>query len=181
MIKHSQLWNGQPVYSLYGHVSQVWVKVGQKVKAGQPIALVGQLGVALGPHLHFEVRVGDWNYADTRNPDLWLKPDPGYGVIAGRVVDGADYLVPQQLVTLHRAETPNKFWRQTFTYPDNEVKSDDGYGETFTFGDVPAGQYILKTEFDGQRISLPVRVVNGQTAFALLTPDLSPPTATPAP
>jgi murein DD-endopeptidase MepM/ murein hydrolase activator NlpD len=179
VIKHDPLRNGRAVYTLYGHVSQVLVKVGQKVKGGQPIALVGQLGVALGPHLHLEVRVGDWTYADTRNPDLWVKPDPGFGVIAGRVVDAADYLVPQQLVTLQRAETPKKFWRQVFTYPDNEVKSDEGYGETFTFSDVPAGQYVLKTEFDGRQISVPVRVVNGKTTFVLLKQNLPPPTPQP--
>lgn len=168
VIEHTERWHNLPVYTLYGHVSEVLVGVGQQVKAGQPIALVGQLGVALGPHLHLEVRVGAGTYYDTRNPDLWVRPDPGYGVIAGRVVDYQNYFVPQQLVTLHRAENPGKFWRQTYTYPDGEVNPDDEFGETFTFSDVPAGKYVLKTYFDGHQLTVPVTVPRQGSAFALL-------------
>ena len=41
----------------YGHASRVLVKVGQKVKRGERIALVGSTGIATSPHLHYEVRV----------------------------------------------------------------------------------------------------------------------------
>ncbi len=174
VIQH-QPWEGKPVYTLYGHVSKVLVQVGQPVKAGQIIALVGALGVATGPHLHLEVRVGGTTYSDTRNPDLWVRPDPGYGVIAGRVVDAQNFLVPVQLVTLHRANEPNRFWRQTFTYPDNQVNSDDKLLETFTFADVPAGQYLLKTTFDGRQLVIPVTVKDGATSFVELKQTQAPP------
>jgi murein DD-endopeptidase MepM/ murein hydrolase activator NlpD len=174
VIKHDRTWQGLPLYTLYGHVSEALVRVGQQVEAGDIIARVGQLGVALGPHLHYEVRVGAGTYYDTRNPDLWLRPDPGYGVIAGRVVDYQDYYVPQQLVTLHRANEPGNFWRQTFTYPDNQVNSDDNLGETFTFSDVPVGDYLLKTFFDGRQLVVPVTVRDRRTAFVLLKQDQPP-------
>lgn len=180
VIEHPQRWENKAVYTLYGHVSRVLVRVGQQVKAGQPIALVGGLGVATGPHLHLEVRLGGTTYYDTRNPDLWVKPDRGYGVIAGRVVDYQNYFVPQQLVTLHRADEPRRFWRQTFTYPDHQVNSDDQFVETFTFADVPAGDYLLKTTFDGYQLSVPVTVKSGATSFALLQ-QTQPPKAEPAP
>jgi murein DD-endopeptidase MepM/ murein hydrolase activator NlpD len=181
VIQHPQSWQGRPVYTLYGHVSRVLVKVGQQVKAGDVIAEVGQLGVAVGPHLHLEVRVGGTTYDDTRNPDLWVRPDPGFGVIAGRVVDQRGYYVPQQLVTLHRASDPTKFWRQTYSYPDNRVNSDDDFVETFVFSDVPAGQYLVKTFFDGRQLNLPVRVQNGATSFVLLDPTVPTPTSAPVP
>jgi murein DD-endopeptidase MepM/ murein hydrolase activator NlpD len=177
-------WQEQPVYTLYGHVSQVFVSEGQSVEAGQPIAEVGQLGVALGPHLHLEVRVEDGlSYENTRNPDLWVRPDRSFGVVAGRVVDYQNYYVPQQLVTLHRANEPSRFWRQTFTYPDNVVNADDGYGETFTFSDVPEGEYLVKTFFDGRQLTVPITVTNQTTTFVLLQqiePPLPPKTPAPA-
>jgi len=43
--------------TFYGHEEQILVKVGQHVRAGQRIALVGNLGYSTGPHLHFGVRV----------------------------------------------------------------------------------------------------------------------------
>jgi alkylated DNA nucleotide flippase Atl1 len=42
----------------YGHMYQRDVSVGQRVQAGQRIALMGAEGEATGPHLHLRVRVG---------------------------------------------------------------------------------------------------------------------------
>jgi len=44
--------------SLYAHASEVLVEVGDRVRRGEPIALVGTTGNATGPHLHFELRWG---------------------------------------------------------------------------------------------------------------------------
>ena len=42
--------------TLYGHLSETNVKIGQLVKAGQVIGLGGSTGRSSGPHLHYEVR-----------------------------------------------------------------------------------------------------------------------------
>ena len=43
----------------YAHWSEAYVKTNDVVKAGQPIALEGNVGHSFGPHLHFELRLPD--------------------------------------------------------------------------------------------------------------------------
>jgi murein DD-endopeptidase MepM/ murein hydrolase activator NlpD len=49
--------HGWGIYTLYAHQSEINVTVGQQVKAGSQIGLVGQTGRVSGPHLHWEVWV----------------------------------------------------------------------------------------------------------------------------
>lgn len=56
--------------TVYGHVNDYTVAVGQRVSAGQQIAHVGNRGQSTGPHLHFEVHDAAGNKVD---PAHWLK------------------------------------------------------------------------------------------------------------
>ena len=56
--------------TIYGHLSKRNVKVGDQIKKGQVIGLVGTTGNVTGPHLHFEVRKGKNNPVD---PGSYLK------------------------------------------------------------------------------------------------------------
>jgi len=51
--------HGYGLTSKYGHLSKIFVVVGQDVKRGQVIGAVGMTGKATGPHLHYEVHVHD--------------------------------------------------------------------------------------------------------------------------
>jgi murein DD-endopeptidase MepM/ murein hydrolase activator NlpD len=49
--------HGYGVKTRYGHLSEVFVKLGDRVKRGEKVAAVGNTGKSTGPHLHYEVRV----------------------------------------------------------------------------------------------------------------------------
>lgn len=49
--------HGNDVETYYAHCSKILVSVGQKVSAGDTIALVGSTGNSTGNHLHFEIRI----------------------------------------------------------------------------------------------------------------------------
>jgi murein DD-endopeptidase MepM/ murein hydrolase activator NlpD len=51
--------HGMGIKTRYAHLSRVLVKVGEHVARGANVGLVGETGRTTGPHLHYEVRIGD--------------------------------------------------------------------------------------------------------------------------
>jgi murein DD-endopeptidase MepM/ murein hydrolase activator NlpD len=169
MIRLDLTYEGQPLTVLYGHLAEVRVQEGQRVEIGQVVGAVGATGIALGPHLHFEVRVGGDTYAHTRNPELWIAPFPEMGTIAGRLKDAEGNFIPQTLITFHRAETPDERWRETRTYYEEEgIAPDPEWGENFVMGDVPPGDYVIKARVDGRLYQATVTVHAGQTSLVAI-------------
>src|SRR5687767_8902509 len=67
--------HGFGIVTKFAHASKLLVRTGQRVSRGQRIALVGNSGLATGPHLHYEVHV------------------------KGRPVDPLKYVLPENVVT----------------------------------------------------------------------------------
>ncbi|HNB50796.1 MAG TPA: peptidoglycan DD-metalloendopeptidase family protein [Anaerolineales bacterium] len=60
--------HGWGIFTAYMHQSELYVKTGDTVKAGQVIGLIGNTGRSTGAHLHWEVWVGGVQV----NPLIWL-------------------------------------------------------------------------------------------------------------
>ena len=65
--------HGEDALSVYGHLSEVTVKEGQKVTKSTVIGRTGQSGNATGPHLHFEF----WRWGREVDPVRVLGIPPG--------------------------------------------------------------------------------------------------------
>ena len=83
--------------TLYGHLSELYVKAGQTVQQGDVIGRVGSTGLSTGPHLHFELRLP--------SATSWYAVDPGDFDLAGWMPPGEDpvaLLMSQLLESLKR-------------------------------------------------------------------------------
>lgn len=165
------------VFTVYYHHSRLLVRAGDRVRAGDPIALAGNTGRATNDHLHFEVHLPpvdsvalvvdpEVRYPPyNANPELWIAPLPGTGAIAGQVWDSGGRAVGQAriygLATPEPRETPLSFVE---TYGLRN-RPDPAYGEHFAIGDVPPADYVLGVEIDGRRVFRRVRVEAGKLTW----------------
>ena len=181
-ILHDRKLGDQHVWSTYYHNHDLAVEVGQRVTAGDVIGHVGNTGRATNDHLHLEIHTTpgedvalvvdpEVRYPPhTRNPQLWIEPLPGTGAIAGRVVGTGGSPVAGArvygVVKPEPRETPFSFAE---TYEDR-AHPDPVFEENFAIGDVPAGEWVLGVEIDGQRIFRSVRVEAGKVTEVELRP-----------
>src|SRR5829696_9103541 len=87
VLRHDFGYKGQALYTVYTHMSEIIAVMGQHVETGDVLGLVGDTGATTGPHLHFEVRLGDNTLYKSYNPELWTAPPQGWGVLVGRLTD----------------------------------------------------------------------------------------------
>jgi len=163
--------NGQlDVYLLYGHLSQVNVSVGQKVRPEDVIGAVGMTGIAIGPHLHVEIRLGSNTYYNNVNPYLWVAPLEGQGAVAVRVLTADGRTWPAAAISVVRFSGGVAAWaRQIITYMDTEnIGPDPAWGENGAMDGVTAGSYYVVGVVNGERVSAEITVGAGETTFVEL-------------
>ncbi|MBE6753342.1 MAG: hypothetical protein E7559_03145 [Ruminococcaceae bacterium] len=76
ILKHEdgQAINGEVVYTLYAHLSDIFVSKGDTIQQGNVLGYSGSTGGSRIPHLHFEIRIGANKHANTVDP-LELLPE----------------------------------------------------------------------------------------------------------
>jgi murein DD-endopeptidase MepM/ murein hydrolase activator NlpD len=182
-IRHDAKAGDKTLYSVYYHNSSLNVKVGDRVTTNDVISHVGNTGRATNDHMHLEVHVAP-STADssaivnpnerfpayTTNPQLWIRPVAGTGIVAGRVRDAQGKPVPGAriygLVVPNPEETPYSFAE---TYRER-AHSTPGYDEDFAVGDVPAGTYLVGVEIAGTKVWRTVRVEAGRVTIVEFSP-----------
>ena len=170
------------IFSVYYHNSGLDVKVGDRVRAGQPISRVGNTGRATNDHLHLEVHaapdttiktiVDSLNRypSYTTNPELWIQPLPGTGIVAGVVRDASGARVKQARVYGIVKPTPRETpYAYAETYGDKNHPN-PLYGEDFAVGDVPPGDYLMGVDIDGKPVLRRVRVETGKMTWVEFRP-----------
>ena len=167
----------EPVYTLYGHLSTIKVRVGQVVKGSEPIGEVGYTGRAIGSHLHFEVRVGANSYANTRNPALWLFPRSDengqqYGTMAGKFVNAQGNPI---YITLKVDFYPDinglpdqTYYIETYAPDTNPIRSDEINQENFVLNDLQPGHYRIVLSISGKWTERWVEVESGKLSFVTI-------------
>ncbi len=160
----------QDVFVLYGHLVSVDVEEGQWVGAGDYLGGVGMTGIAIGPHLHLEVRIGQNSYLHTVNPALWMRPSSYTGTVAVRLLSAAGRTWPGvQLSLYHYEESGVRWFRMIETYPELEsIGPDPSWGENGALSHIPAGVYLLTGSVNGEEVRQEIVVRDGETTFVEL-------------
>ena len=144
-IEHDFGFEGKKLYTIYAHLDRIDVVNGQQVDTGTNLGIVGMTGNTTGPHLHFEVRMDEDSFFTTRNPELWIAPPQGWGVLTGDFRNTNGSFLDQYPVRIRAIETGQRW--EVNTYGSIAVHKDDYYAENLAIGDLPAGEYELTVDY----------------------------------
>jgi murein DD-endopeptidase MepM/ murein hydrolase activator NlpD len=158
-IRHDFGYQGETLYTVYGHLDEIFVAKGQHVEGGEAIGKVGDTGQTTGVHLHFEIRIGKNNFFGSRNPELWLAPPQGWGVLSARMMGTNGLLLHGHPIQVHSFES-GQYWTVK-SYAKGSTNSDPYYNENLVIGDLPAGNYEVWVEYLGTTYNLKLKINPG--------------------
>jgi murein DD-endopeptidase MepM/ murein hydrolase activator NlpD len=178
-IKHDFGYNDQQLYTIYAHMNEAIAVMGQHVEMGEVIGLVGATGATTGPHVHFEVRYPTNSFHHTYNPELWIAPPQGWGVLVGRVMDSEGKTLQSYDVTVRSEVTRKSFFVKTYGL-GGATNMDPYYQENLVLGDLPAGIYKITLEFDEKNVQTWMEIFPGQVTYFTFKGELGYSTEWPA-
>ena len=143
IIEHKVEGFNTPIYTLYGHLSKIQTSTGAQVQRGDVIGEVGRTGKAMGSHLHFEIREGINDFVHTRNPELWLDPGEGKGILVGQIFNKANEVRRYPDISILPADDPDAKPVNPIPYAGSSTNGDSLYKEVFASGPLLAGKYVL--------------------------------------
>jgi murein DD-endopeptidase MepM/ murein hydrolase activator NlpD len=163
MIRHNFAFDGRYIMTVYAHMEEIDVKVGQKVKTGDKLGLVGLTGNTSGPHVHFEVRLQTNDAYSVQNPELWMVPPTDDGILVGRLVDNyGDYLTNLKVTV--KSQSTGKTWT-VYTYATQTVKHDSYYAENLVLSDLPIGEYSISFRKNYKDYTYTVNISSGAISY----------------
>jgi murein DD-endopeptidase MepM/ murein hydrolase activator NlpD len=168
VVRHDFGYKGQALYTVYAHMSKIIAVVGQHVETGDILGLVGATGATTGPHLHFEVRLGENTFYRTYNPELWMAPPQGWGVLVGRITDEHGDLMHQFPVEVRPMPSESPL-RKVLTYGEGAANSDPYYQENLVLSDLPEGLYKITFDYKDTRQQFWVNIYPGQVSYFTFT------------
>ena len=180
-IKHDFGYDDRRLYTVYAHMNRVDVVPGQRVETGDPLGIIGTTGFTTGPHVHMEVRIETGEYYASRNPELWLAPPQGWGVLVGRLMNTNGSLLKGHSLYVRSLQTNER--RTIHSYSSSvKVTSDDYYQENLVLSDLPAGEYELSIEYEEETwFSTQITINPGAVSYFSFRGDkgfnLAPPSA----
>jgi hypothetical protein len=149
-----------PVWTVYGNLSRVYVSVGERIAADDPI------GKTFGPYrgtpesralaFQFEIRAGENATPRAVNPEPMLRAlDPRTGAIALKVLDANG--APLRGEAIRGAiKDAQRYARYAYSLSyQRGANSIAGLGENAYIGDLPPGRHLL--EIAGERRAVDVR------------------------
>jgi murein DD-endopeptidase MepM/ murein hydrolase activator NlpD len=154
---------GRALYSVYAHMSKILALPGQHVETGDVLGLVGDTGATTGPHVHFEVRWGKNTFESTYNPELWMAPPEGRGILVGRITDSHNEPFDQLDVYVRNTTTGQNHLVRT--YGGDPTNPDPYYDENLAIGDLPAGLYKVTFEYKDKDQQEWMDVYPGQVTY----------------
>ena len=140
--------HGNGVYSFYAHLSTGTFKVksGDRVRQGQLIAKTGTSGKSMGPHLHFEIRVGgnSTNYA--KNPRNYLtkvNPVPNTVTTTPSIWKNSDSYTVGNSATLtwNSVDNATGYWFSVWYKGEQIVTTQVSGSSEYTLNNLGEGEY----------------------------------------